>query len=93
LAHTEELLTAGREIDAELLNLCVWVKDNPGMGSLYRSQHELVLVFKTGKGRHRNNVRLGSFGRNRSNVWRYPGISSFSGRNGNEETSLSCIRP
>ena len=47
------------------------------MGSLYRSQHELVFVFKTGSGPHRNNVQLGRFGRNRSNVWRYPGVNSF----------------
>lgn len=68
-----ELLAAGREADAELQNLCIWVKDNGGMGPLYRSQHEFVFVFKTGDGPHRNNVQLGRFGRNRSNVWRYPG--------------------
>jgi hypothetical protein len=66
--HLSEVLAAGREMAAGLQNLCVWVKDNGGMGSLYRSQHELVFVFKTGKGRHRNNVQLGRFGRNRSNV-------------------------
>ena len=47
------------------------------MGSLYRSQHELVFVFKHGHNGHRNNVQLGQFGRNRSNVWRYPGVNSF----------------
>jgi DNA modification methylase len=71
------LLAAGREAYGELKNVCVWVKDNAGMGSLYRSQHELVLVFKQRGGPHRNNVQLGQFGRNRSNVWRYPGASSF----------------
>ena len=76
--HLGELLAAGREAYGELKNLCVWVKDNAGMGSLYRSQHELVLVFKQGRGSHRNNVQLGQFGRNRSNVWRYPGVNSFS---------------
>jgi DNA modification methylase len=75
--HMEEVLAAGREIDARLMNLCVWAKDNGGMGSLYRSQHELVFVFKTGGGLHRNNVQLGRFGRNRSNVWQYPGVNSF----------------
>jgi DNA modification methylase len=75
--HLGELLAAGREAYGELKNLCVWVKDNAGMGSLYRSQHELVLVFKQGHGSHRNNVQLGQFGRNRSNVWRYPGVNSF----------------
>jgi DNA modification methylase len=76
--HIGELLAAGREIDAEPLNLCIWAKDNAGMGSMYRSQHELIFVFKTGAGPHRNNVQLGRFGRNRSNLWRYPGVNSFS---------------
>src|SRR5690606_13549640 len=58
-------------------NLCVWVKTNAGMGSLYRSQHELVHVFKVGTGPHINNVELGRFGRTRSNVWRYAGVNSF----------------
>jgi DNA modification methylase len=75
--HLEELLAAGREVYGELKNVCVWVKHNAGMGSLYRSQHELVLVFKQRGGPHRNNVQLGQFGRNRSNVWQYPGANSF----------------
>jgi hypothetical protein len=86
-----ELLAAGREADAELHNLCIWVKDNSGMGSLYRSQHELVFVFKTGNGTHRNNVQLGRFGRNRSNVWRYPGVNSFSRKT--EEGNLLALHP
>ena len=73
--HLHELLTAGRAVYGELKNLCVWVKDNGGMGSLYRSQHELVLVFKNGSAPHVNNVELGRHGRNRSNVWRYPGVN------------------
>ena len=75
--HLEELLAAGREAYGELKNVCVWVKNNAGMGSLYRSQHEFVLVFKQRGGSHRNNVQLGRFGRNRSNVWHYPGANSF----------------
>jgi DNA modification methylase len=74
--HLNELLTAGRVIYRELKNLCVWVKDNGGMGSLYRSQHELVLVFKKGTAPHVNNIELGRHGRNRSNVWRHPGVNS-----------------
>jgi DNA modification methylase len=89
--HMAELLAAGREADAELENLCIWVKDNAGMGSLYRSQHELVFVFKTGGGPHRNNVQLGRFGRNRSNVWRYPGVNSFSRKT--EEGNLLALHP
>jgi DNA modification methylase len=89
--HAEELLGAGRGVYSELKNLCVWVKDNAGMGSLYRSQHELVFVFKHGRNGHRNNVQLGQFGRNRSNVWRYPGANSFA-RCG-EEGNLSALHP
>ena len=89
--HAEELLAAGRGVYGELKSLCVWVKDNGGMGSLYRSQHELVFVFKHGRNGHRNNVQLGRFGRNRSNVWRYPGANSFArcGAEGN----LSALHP
>jgi 16S rRNA G966 N2-methylase RsmD len=73
--HNGELLAAGRTIYSELKNLCVWAKHNAGMGSLYRSQHELVFVFKNGHAPHRNNVQLGQFGRNRSNVWNYQGMN------------------
>jgi hypothetical protein len=89
--HLYELLTAGQDVYDELKNLCVWVKDNGGMGSLYRSQHELILVFKHGRNGHRNNVQLGQFGRNRSNVWHYPGANSFS-RHG-EEGNLLALHP
>jgi DNA modification methylase len=89
--HLDEVLAAGRDAYGELKNLCVWVKDNGGMGSLYRSQHELVLVFKHGRGSHRNNVQLGQFGRNRSNVWRYPGVNSFA--RCTEEGNLLALHP
>ena len=89
--HLGELLAAGRDAYGELKNLCVWVKDNAGMGSLYRSQHELVFVFKHGRKGHRNNVQLGQFGRNRSNVWRYPGANSFA--RGGEEGNLLALHP
>jgi 16S rRNA G966 N2-methylase RsmD len=89
--HLAEMLAAGREAYGELKNLCVWVKDNGGMGSLYRSQHELILVFKHGRAPHRNNVQLGCFGRNRSNVWHYPGVNSFA-RNG-AEGNLLALHP
>lgn len=64
-----EMLAAGAEAYSELKNLCVWTRANGGMGSLYRSQHELVFVFKSGIGPHVNNVELGKHGRNRTNVW------------------------
>lgn len=75
--HVFELLSAARRLDLRLLNLCVWNKDNGGMGSLYRSKHELVFVFKTGSAPHLNNVELGRFGRYRTNVWDYPGVNSL----------------
>ena len=75
--HTSELLSAGCAVYSEFKNICVWVKDNAGMGSLYRSQHEFVFVFKCGGSPHRNNVQLGRFGRSRTNVWHYRGINSF----------------
>ena len=89
--HVAELSAAGGEAYDELKNLAVWVKDNAGMGSLYRSRHELVFVFKHGRDGHRNNVQLGRFGRNRSNVWQYPGANSFA-RNG-EEGNLLALHP
>jgi len=89
--HMGELLAAGRRVYSELKNLCVWAKTNAGMGSLYRSQHELVFVFKSGKGVHCNNVQLGQYGRCRSNVWHYPGLNSFS-RN-TEEGNLLELHP
>ena len=89
--HLVEILSAGEAVYAELLNMCVWAKTNGGMGSLYRSQHELVLVFKNGKAAHCNNVQLGKFGRNRSNVWIYPGVNNF-GR-GTDEGNLLALHP
>jgi DNA modification methylase len=79
--HLYELFDAGRENGLDLINLCVWAKTNAGMGSLYRSQHEIICVFKAGAAKHLNNVELGRHGRNRSNVWTYRGMNSFgSGR-------------
>jgi hypothetical protein len=86
--HLGELLAAGKDIYGALANLCVWVKSNSGMGSLYRSQHELIAVFKNGKAPHRNNVALGRHGRNRTNVWTYPGAAGF-GRHAEEGVLLS----
>jgi hypothetical protein len=86
--HMGELVAAGRQIYDSLLNVCVWVKDNGGMGSFYRSQHELIFVFRNGKGQHRNNVQLGRFGRDRTNVWEYPGINTLS-KQGDEGNLLA----
>ncbi|MFZ0679961.1 site-specific DNA-methyltransferase [Candidatus Binatus sp.] len=86
--HTGEVVAAGDDVYNDLINCCVWVKDNAGMGSFYRSQHEFVFVFKSQKGSHRNNVQLGQYGRNRTNVWSYPCANSFS-RSGDEGHLLS----
>jgi DNA modification methylase len=75
--HMAEMLAAGAATGLDLINLCVWVKSNGGMGSLYRSRHELVFVFRNGPSKNLNNVQLGRFGRNRANVWNYPGANSF----------------
>lgn len=92
--HMWEILAAGRAAKLVLLNLCVWAKTNGGMGSLYRSRHELVFVFKSGGEPHTNNVRLGRFGRNRSNVWNCPGVNSFArGRGINQIDSHPTIKP
>jgi DNA modification methylase len=89
--HAGELLTAGKQTYETFLNLCVWAKDNGGMGSFYRSQHELVFVFRKGLDSHRNNIQLGKFGRNRTNVWRYPGVNTLS-RSG-DASNLLALHP
>jgi DNA modification methylase len=89
--HMKELLSVGDRVYGSLLNLCVWAKDNGAMGSFYRSQHELIFVFPNGKGPHMNNVQLGKYGRNRTNVWHYSGMNTLS-RN-NEEGNLLSLHP
>lgn len=89
--HAGDLLAATAPIYSELKNICVWVKDAAGMGSLYRSKHELVFVLKNGKTPHKNNIRLGVHGRNRSNVWTYPGFTGFA--KGTDEGKLTDLHP
>ena len=73
----ERMLAAGRMQELSLQNICVWNKTNAGMGSLYRSKHELMCLFKRGKAKHVNNVQLGAKGRYRVNVFDYAGVNSF----------------
>jgi DNA modification methylase len=75
--HAWEMLAAGRTAYHELKNLCIWNKSNAGMGSFYRSKHELVFVWKSGTAAHINNFELGQHGRHRSNVWDYAGINTM----------------
>jgi DNA modification methylase len=93
--HLDELLAAGKQVYSELKNLCVWVKHNAGMGSFYRSQHEFVAVFKYGTKAHRNNIELGRHGRNRTNVWNYPGVNTLarSAEEGNGLLLHSTAKP
>lgn len=83
--HMRELLSVGHQVYADLKNICVWNKTNGGMGSLYRSKHEMVAVFKNGDGPHVNNVELGKHGRYRTNVWDYEGVNTF----GKERAALA----
>ena len=75
--HMGEMLGAGKAVYSELKNLCVWNKSNAGMGSFYRSKHELVFVWKVGTAPHLNNFELGQHGRSRTNVWDYDGITGL----------------
>jgi len=79
--HMREMLAAGGQHYSELKNLCIWNKTNAGMGSFYRSKHEMVFVWKNGRAPHINTFELGQYGRHRSNVWDYEGVNSMrSGR-------------
>ncbi|WP_109354752.1 DNA methyltransferase [Sphingorhabdus sp. EL138] len=91
--HMTELLSAGSTSYDELKNLCVWTKTNGGMGSLYRSQHELVFVYKKGTAPHINNVELGKHGRNRTNVWQYQGINSFGDSRDEDLATHPTVKP
>ena len=91
--HMGEILKAGNEVYDQLMNVCVWAKTNAGMGSFYRSQHELVFVFKKGNASHQNNIQLGKYGRNRSNLWTYAGMTSFSQEREETHASHPTVKP
>jgi DNA modification methylase len=75
--HLFELLSAAKALGLATVDLCIWDKQTGGMGSFYRSRHEEIFVFKSGKEPHRNNIQLGRHGRNRTNLWFYPGLAGF----------------
>lgn len=77
--HMDDVTMSTAGIYSELLNICVWNKSNAGMGSLYRSKHEMVFVYRVGDAPHTNNVELGKHGRNRTNVWDYASVNSMKG--------------
>ncbi|MEQ1611449.1 MAG: site-specific DNA-methyltransferase [Hyphomicrobiaceae bacterium] len=91
--HMTEVPEAGRTTYTELKNLCVWSKTNGGMGSLYRSQHELFFVFKSGTAPHINNVELGKHGRYRTNVWTYAGANTFSATRDDDLAMHPTVKP
>ncbi len=91
--HLFELQSAVRSAGLHPLNLCVWKKSNGGMGSLYRSQHELVVIAKKGKEPHINNVQLGKFGRYRTNVWDYAGANSFGSNRDADLADHPTVKP
>ena len=91
--HVSELFEAGRAVYGEILNLAVWVKNNAGQGSFYRSQHELVGIFRVGDTPHVNNIELGRHGRNRSNVWHYAGVNTFRAGRLDELRAHPTVKP
>ena len=91
--HMREIIAAGANAALKLINLCVWSKSNAGMGSLYRSQHELFFVWKHGQASHINNVQLGASGRYRTNVWSVPGQNSFGAHRDAELALHPTVKP
>jgi DNA modification methylase len=91
--HLRELGEAGQQTYGEMLNLAVWIKSNAGQGSFYRSQHELIGVFRVGEAPHLNNIELGRHGRSRSNVWRYAGVNSFRAGRMDELRAHPTVKP
>jgi DNA modification methylase len=91
--HMNDLLAVGAEVYEELLNLCIWNKSNAGMGSLYRSKHELVFVYRVGRAPHFNAVELGKHGRNRTNVWDYASVNSMAGSRREDLALHPTVKP
>ena len=91
--HMEEMVVAGKAAFSELKNVCVWNKNNGGMGTFYRSKHEFIFVFKNGSAPHVNTFGLGETGRPRTNVWDYPGVSSVGPRRMEELAMHPTVKP
>jgi hypothetical protein len=91
--HLEDVSVIGRELYGAFLNLCVWNKSNAGMGSLYRSKHELVFVWRVGSAGHFNAVELGKHGRNRANVWDYASVNSMKGNRREDLALHPTVKP
>ena len=91
--HVEDVTAVGRSVYGDLLNLCIWNKSNAGMGSLYRSKHELVLVWRVGTALHFNAVELGRHGRHRTNVWDYASVNSMAGSRREDLALHPTVKP
>ncbi|WP_394728935.1 site-specific DNA-methyltransferase [Altererythrobacter sp. GH1-8] len=91
--HQREMLDAGEAVYSELKNLIVWNKGSGGMGTFYRSQHELIYAWKVGKARHINNFGLGETGRYRTNCWTYRGNNSFHRGRDEELATHATVKP
>lgn len=91
--HLDDVSLVGRSIYGDLLNICVWNKSNAGMGSLYRSKHEMVFVYRVGDAPHANMVELGKHGRNRTNVWDYPSVNSMAGSRREDLALHPTVKP
>jgi DNA modification methylase len=91
--HMGDVEAVGAEVYGDLLNLCIWNKSNAGMGSLYRSKHELVFVYRVGSAQHLNTVELGRHGRNRTNVWDYASVNTFGGSRQQDLALHPTVKP
>jgi len=91
--HMDDVSVVAKQIYGDLLNLCIWNKSNAGMGSLYRSKHELVFVYRVGTAPHFNSVELGKHGRNRTNVWDYASVNSLRGSRREDLALHPTVKP
>lgn len=91
--HMDHVTASTTDIYDDLLNICVWNKSNAGMGSLYRSKHEMVFVYRVGDAPHTNAVELGKHGRNRTNVWDYPSVNSMKGSRREDLALHPTVKP
>jgi DNA modification methylase len=91
--HMANILDAGRTTFTELKNLIVWGKDNGGLGTFYRSRHELIFAFKRGTASHLNTFELGQHGRNRTNLWEYKGVNTFKAGRMDELALHPTVKP
>lgn len=91
--HMEQLSLAGKAAYSRLMNLIVWNKTNAGMGTFFRSKHELIFPFKNGSAPHINNFELGQHGRYRTNVWDYAGVNAIGSGRDEELAMHPTVKP